>query len=228
MKTIRRLLLLALGLLLIPFCIAATQALIALLQMIQPSSYAAIPRSGWALAIGVGLWLCLYFAMPRPVRTYVFAHELTHALWGYLMGASVSRMKLSKSGGSVVLSKNNIFITLAPYFFPFYTIIVIGGYYALSLFVDLSSYELFWLALVGLTWGFHATFTISTLMQHQSDIREYGHVLSYAIIYMFNVLGIGLWVVIVSSAGLEQFVTALVDAVNSIWRLIVAAVPAAL
>ena len=78
------------------------------------------------------------------------------------------------------------------------------GYYILSIFYDLQDYQLFWLAMVGFTWGFHFTFTISTLLQHQSDIKEYGAVFSYALIYLFNVLGICIWILIVSKVTFEQ------------------------
>ena len=195
-----------LGILLIPFCAAATQTVISLTQAVQPSFSSAIPPSALALGGGFLLWMFLYFTLPRPVRTYVLAHELTHALWASIMGARVFRMKISKEKGSVTISKSNFLIMLAPYFFPFYTVLVIIGYYILSIFVDVKPYYLCWLGLVSLTWGFHFTFTLSTLLQHQSDIKECGHLFSYTLIYLLNVMGIGLWIVIVSAATLEQMV----------------------
>ncbi len=193
------------GLLLLPFCVAATQTLVFLVRSIQPAAVGAVPRSAWGLLIGFVLWIVCFFATPRPVRTYVLAHELTHALWGWVMGARISRMKVSKRGGSVTLSKNNFLITLAPYFFPLYTVLVIILYYALSLFFDLHTYEPFWLGLVSLTWAFHLTFTITTLMEHQPDVRLNGRLFSYAVIYLFNVLGIGLWIVGVASPTIREF-----------------------
>jgi hypothetical protein len=192
------------GVLLIPVCVAATGVVLDLVRAAHPASAAAVPAPVWALGGGFLLWIVFYFTLPRPVRTYVLAHELTHALWGWLMGARVTKMKVSKQKGYVVLSKSNLLITLAPYFFPLYTVLVVAGYYVASLFWEVERYHLVWLALVGLTWGFHFTFTISTLLQHQTDIQAYGHVFSYAVIYLLNVLGIGLWVVMVSSATLEQ------------------------
>lgn len=190
------------GLGLLPFGVAATQALWDLLQTLQPASLHTLPLSAWGLLVGFALWLVVFFAMPRPVRSYVLAHELTHALWGWVMGARVSRLKVGARGGSVALSKTNFLIALAPYFFPLYTMLIIAGYYLLILFVDLRTYEPFWLGLVGLTWGFHLTFTITTLMTHQPDIKEHGRVFSYAVIYLFNILGICLWVVMVTSPSL--------------------------
>jgi len=193
------------GLLLLPFCLAASKTVYLLARSVQPSS-AAAATGAWWLAGGSALWLLLFFTLPRPVRTYVFAHELTHALWGWLMGARVSGLKVARDRGSVKLSRTNFLITLAPYFFPLYTILVIGAYYALSIFVEVERCDLWWLGMIGLTWGFHFTFTVTTLLQQQSDVREYGRLFSYTVIYVLNVLGIGLWIVAVTSASLEQMV----------------------
>ena len=194
------------GLLLLPVCVAMTQAVVSLARLAQTASNTIIPPSAWALGGGFILWLVVFFTLPRPVRTYVLAHELTHALWGSLMGERVLGMSVSAEKGSVTLSGSNFLVTLAPYFFPLYTILVIVVYYLMALFYDVGDYHLFWLGLVGLTWGFHLTFTLSSLFQHQTDIKECGHLFSYAVIYLFNVVGIGLWIVAVSDATLEQFI----------------------
>jgi hypothetical protein len=82
--------------------------------------------------------------------------------------------------------------------------------------------------MIGFTWGFHFTFTVSTLMQHQSDIRACGHLFSYTFIYSLNVLGIGLWTVVVTPATLERYVThfktGLVDSAIVCWDLVAALV----
>lgn len=192
------------GFALLPLCVAGTRAVIQLAESIQPSWTGAVPPAALAIGAGFFVWILVYFIMPRPVRTYILAHELTHALWAWLMGAEVSKLKVSKNSGSVTISKSNFLITLAPYFFPLYTVITVAAYLVMSVFVDVEKYYLFWLFVVGITWGFHFTFTITTLMQKQSDIRECGHLFSYAFIYLMNVLGIGLWLVLVSSATLED------------------------
>jgi len=195
------------GLLLLPLCFALSQTLWDLVMAIHPESTALIPIPAAAMLIGLGLWLLLYYTMPRPVRSYILAHELTHALWGAVMGADIFSIDVSEDKGSVVMSKTNFLITLAPYFFPLYTVLTIAGYYGLGIFFDVEKYHLFWLAAIGLSWGFHLTFTLSALMQHQTDIRENGHLFSYAVIYLFNVLGICIWVIMVSSVTLETMIT---------------------
>ena len=160
---------------------------------------------GWALPAGFAAWLGVFFLLPRPIRTYVLAHELTHALWALLMGGRIGRMKIGKSGGHVELSKTNFIITLAPYFFPFYTVLVIAAYYLAGVWLDVEAYRLWWLAVVGFTWSFHITFTIQMLSEHQPDIQEHGRIFSYLMIYIMNLLVIGIWMIIVGAPRFMSF-----------------------
>lgn len=186
------------GICLLPLCWAVSTAVY---NLFQDSITTASTHNleGWALPIGFLLWVAIFFLLPRPVRTYVLGHELTHALWALLMGGRIGKMKVGKDGGHVELSKTNFLITLAPYFFPFYTAIVIAVYYLLSLSLDVEPYRIWLLAAVGFTWAFHITFTISMLADRQPDVQEHGRIFSYAIIYMANVLVIGLWMVLIGA-----------------------------
>lgn len=197
-----------LGASLLPLCVAVTLALLDTLRGIPTTESLFSPQTAVLLS-GYVLWLIMWFFLPRPVRAYVIAHELTHALWGMLFGARVSNMRISDNGGSVRLSKSNMFITLAPYFFPFYTILVVLLRLLIGCFVPNAHDPLVWLFLVGLTWGFHVTFTVQSLMVQQPDICEYGRLFSYAIIYLFNLTGVGLWVVCTTPATFGVFIAAL-------------------
>lgn len=142
---------------------------------------------------GIASFALCWAALSHPVRAYVLGHELTHALWGLVFGARPSDVKVSASGGSVKLTKSNVFIALAPYFFPFYTFIVI--------LVALITYAFFrplpclplWLFMVGFTWAFHVLFTIQTLCEHQPDIKLYGRIFSWTFIFIVNVLIVLVW-----------------------------------
>lgn len=204
MKFIRALI----GLLLIPVCIALSQALFDSMRVLWPGSLSAVSPSAMALGIGIALWLAVYLGLPRPVRTYVLAHELTHALWGWLMGAKVHGIRFSKEGGVTRLSRTNAMISLAPYFFPLYTFIVITGFGIASFFADVRPYVLYWLMLVGFSWGFHVTFTFSALSRPQSDIEEFGRLFSCTVIYLFNIAGGAAWLIIGSRLTCAQFLSA--------------------
>lgn len=70
-------------------------------------------------------------------------------------------------------------------------------------------FPLFWLFLVGLSWSFHVTFTLQSLMTTQPDVQEYGVLFSWTIIYLFNIAGVGLWVVSTTNADINSFISAL-------------------
>ena len=209
------------GIVLVPLCWAVS---FAVYQLYQSSVVSAVATDweSWALPAGFLIWVAVFFILPRPARTYVLAHEMTHALWAILMGGRVGKMKVGKEGGHVELSKTNFVITLAPYFFPFYTVLVIAAYYLASLAADMEPYRAWWLGGVGLTWSFHVTFTINMLSQRQPDVQEHGRVFSYAVIYIMNVLVIGLWMVLIGAPKFISFGDLLrsesITAYNAAWR----------
>lgn len=188
------------GLALLPLCAAVTLALLDLLRGLTPGTGTLFSHETIALFAGYALWLVMWFLLPQPIRAYVMAHELTHALWGLLFGARVRNLRVTSKGGSVCLSKTNLLITLAPYFFPFYTVIVILIHWLVGFLIQPVPFPLAWLLLVGFTWGFHLCFTVQSLLVRQPDIHEYGRLFSYTVIYLFNLFGICLWVVCTTPA----------------------------
>mgnify|MGYP001499130923 CR=1 FL=1 len=197
------------GAALIPLCVAATLSLLDVLRRIPGSHALMSPETVWLLT-GFLLWIAMWILLPPPVKMYVVGHELTHVLWGWLFGARAHDLRFSDRGGSVRLSKSNLLITLAPYFFPFYTMLVILAHFLTGLFVNPLPAPLAWLFLIGLTWGFHVTFTLQSLTITQPDIQEYGRLFSYAVIYLINLAGVSLWVVCATRATLMDFGTSLI------------------
>jgi len=112
-----RLVKLFLAIALLPACVAVSSTTWDAARTVISATAQSGPILGWAFAAGYGLWLAVFLLLPRPTRTYVLGHELTHALWALLMGARVGGLKVGKSGGQVRTSKTNWAITLAPYFF---------------------------------------------------------------------------------------------------------------
>ncbi len=192
------------GLLLLPCCFAVSRTVYFLLAATGGGESFG---STFCLAAGTGLclWALVFIFLPAPVKSYVLAHELTHALWGNLMGATLLGMKVSKSGGNVRLSESNFLVALAPYFFPLYAMLVICAYFLGSVFVDLHKYDSLFYALVGFTLGFHVFFTVSVLAQKQPDIESYGKIFSYTLIYFMNALVISLLIVAVAPVTFSRF-----------------------
>ena len=137
----------------------------------------------WVGAAAYFLFQIIFF---KPVRTYVFGHELTHALAGLMSGAKLKNFKVSASGGSVVLTKTSVFITLAPYFIPIYTVILIIVYRAGAMFWPLENYHSAFLFLAGFTLSFHFGLTQFALAQGQSDLRQFGVFFSGVLIVLVN------------------------------------------
>ena len=192
------------GLALLPACWAASVSAYNLYQIsVEPAATTGFEV--WALPAGFMFWVAFFFLLPRPFRTYVLGHELTHAMWSLMMGGRIGKLKVGKNGGHVELTKTNFIITLAPYFFPFYTFLVITAYYLAGIWLEVEPYKAWWLGAVGATWAFHITFTIQMLTDQQPDIKEHGRIFSYTIIYLMNVLVIGLWMVLVGSPKFGTF-----------------------
>lgn len=157
-----------------------------------------------ALVSGMVVFLVLWNVFPEPVRVYVLGHELTHALWGLFFGAIPSRLRVGPQGGSVNLTKSNVWITLAPYFFPFYTVLVVVLALVVRLVLHFTMPEVkgfpcppAWTFAVGLTWCFHICFTVRSLTQPQPDVEEYGRLFSWMLILILNLAGILLWLLAV-------------------------------
>jgi hypothetical protein len=148
----------------------------------------------WFFALGAVIWTLAFFAgiqlygEPRPLRAYIFGHELTHAIWVWAMGGRVSDFKVSRTGGYIITDTQNFLIALSPYFYPLYSIVVVALYGVVSFFYDVSSFTPVLFGLLGLTWSFHMTFTLWMIPKGQSDLTYHGTFFSLVVIYLMNLL----------------------------------------
>ncbi|MBM3861712.1 MAG: hypothetical protein FJ395_18975 [Verrucomicrobia bacterium] len=171
---------------LLPACAGITLAAWTTAHRILPK---ATDTTSLALLGGYALWLVIFVALPKPTRTYILGHELTHAFWALLMGARVGNIDVRKTSGRVQISKTNWFITLAPYFFPFYAMLFIALFFIAHWIGNLTAW--FWVlfALVGFGWSFHVTFTLMILFTvSQPDVKSQGVLFSAVVIYAMNLL----------------------------------------
>lgn len=168
---------------LLPVCAGAAMALGKVLRLCGTADTAWIPFLG-----GAACWCVIFFLLPKPMWIYVFGHEFTHALWTWLFRSKVKKMKVTSSGGHVVISKTNFLITLAPYFFPLYAVIVIFVFAVGHWIWNWQSYFVYFHLLVGAAYAFHVTLTFHTLQTRQSDITSQGYLFSAVIIFLGNVM----------------------------------------
>lgn len=182
----------------LPFAWALALVFVDAFRLMPLSGDALFPPGALCLAGGFVLFLLLWICRTVPLRLYVLGHELTHALCGLCFGAIPTNLKVGLKGGSVTLTKSNVWITLSPYFFPFWTAVV--GLVALIVrcFVSPLPFTGAWLFVVGFTLGLHVCFTLRAILQEQPDLQEYGYVFSYVLIWVFNIAGVIAWIVCTS------------------------------
>ncbi|GHT45462.1 hypothetical protein AGMMS49936_02730 [Endomicrobiia bacterium] len=118
----------------------------------------------------------------------MFGHELSHAIAGVLSGAKIKKFNVGKKSGSVVLTKDNIWITLTPYFFPIYTIAIVIIYICLGWVTDVKQFYEYFLFFVGFSIAFHIALTIYILSIDQPDLKVYGTFFSYVVILAVNIV----------------------------------------
>jgi len=135
---------------------------------------------------GAACWLAVYLTLPQPMWVYVLGHELTHALWAYLMGGRVKRLKVTSKGGHVVVTRTNFLIALAPYFFPFYAVLVTLVFAGGDWLWGWSRYRVWFHLALGAAYAFHLTLTWSILQTRQSDITNQGYFFSAVVIWLGN------------------------------------------
>ncbi|MBL9115592.1 MAG: hypothetical protein JNJ83_11350 [Verrucomicrobiaceae bacterium] len=151
-----------------------------------------------ACYVGAFFWL-LFVGIARKhlMIFYVFGHEWSHMLAALACRARIYDWSVGSDGGWVDTDRSNTFISLAPYFFPFYTVIACLLMGTAGLFVDLSapievlgtqlSPMLLCLSAIGFTWCFHLTYTVQTLLAEQSDLLRNGEFFSMILIALLNV-----------------------------------------
>jgi len=147
------------------------------------------------------IWGIAYLAGLRPVTAYVFGHELSHLVTARMFGGRIFDWKVTAAGGYVETDKSNTWITLAPYLVPFYTLVIMLLFGLAGLALDMQESHAvqvwkwtvhlrpmrFLYALVGLTWFFHATYTVKTVIAEQGDLKRNGEFFSMMLIFLINV-----------------------------------------
>jgi len=167
---------------LVPFCIGGVAALIRVLGATGRADTIWVATLG-----GAACWLAIYLLLPKPMRIYVFGHELTHVLWTWIFGGRVKKFKVSASGGHVIITKSNFVIVLAPYFFPLYVMLVVACYVLGHLLWNWAPYVVWFHLLIGAAYAFHVTLTWNALQTRQTDITSQGYFFSAIVVFLGNI-----------------------------------------
>ena len=167
---------------LLPLCIGAVRALWMVIQRSGSADTTWVP-----LLAGAACWVVIYLLLPKPMWIYVLGHELTHAIWAWLFGAQVRKLKVTSDGGHVVITKTNFLIALAPYFFPLYAVLVVAAFSVGRLIWDWRNFLAVFHLFLGAAYSFHVTLTVHILKTQQSDITQQGYLFSAVVIFLGNI-----------------------------------------
>jgi len=205
-----------------PVLLFLTVALVATI----PELPASLDRQSVVLpaAVGFVVGLALFLVRPRFLLAYVVGHEFTHWLAAKCFGRQTGQLRIGPEGGSVAVEQPNLWIVLAPYFVPLYTLIWIG-FYGVYCFWQRSppalAVQVFY-AGVGLTYAFHVLLTAHVMFREQQDLRTYGRFFSSVVVLCCNVSLVFLGVVF---AGWQWYegLTKLWEHVDMQWQWLVLA-----
>ena len=114
-----------------------------------------------------------------------------HVLATWISGGGVKSFKVEKTGGAVETTKNNVFISLSPYFIPTYTLIFSILYFILPLFFKIEGLKSIYFFAAGFSLALHLIFTADVLRRDQPDIINTGYIFSLVVIYIANIILIG-------------------------------------
>lgn len=134
------------------------------------------------------LGVAIYYIARRFVKTNlsffeIFTHELIHSIVAIVFLRRIRKFVVGENEGVVYHSgknSNNVFIALAPYCFPLYSIVL--------LIIKIAIVGKFiWMfdILIGFTVGFHGSAFWKEISPHQSDITRSGILFSYLFIWAF-------------------------------------------
>jgi hypothetical protein len=137
------------------------------------------------------LWLLLLRRPAWGSLLSTFEHELTHALFAWATAHRVTGLRTSWRGGGEVRfrGRGNWLITIAPYFFPTVSLLLL-----VVLALVPGRVPLFEGALLGITVAYHATSTWLETHRRQPDLAKVTFPFAFAFLPSANLASYGLLV----------------------------------
>ncbi len=207
---------------LLPFSIVMVYALLQQLYHAAPmvgnfDFWQSLPV--WYTILGALVFMAVkYFRLidPMLVFIYVVGHELTHALAALICFGKVVNICVDIDGGYVDTDKDNLFISLSPYFVPLWMLLWLGCFYVVNWLSPSDTCMAWFYAGFGFWWTFHIYWTLWVIPREQPDLLENGVVLSFMIIMLTN---IGALLLVLRAFGLISFKGYAQDFVNCAYEL---------
>ena len=147
----------------------------------------------WYALLGALVFAVLkYFHLVDAILVfiYVLGHELTHAIAALMCFGKVEALSVDIDGGYVDTDKDNLFVSLAPYFVPLWMLLWLGVFFISNLVVPFETYLQWFYAGFGFWWAFHVYWTLWVIPREQPDLLENGVVISFLIITITNIIAL--------------------------------------
>lgn len=141
------------------------------------------------LAGGSIAYILVHFLFRKPERMYLWAHEFAHLIAAKLFLRKVHSFQItSRVGGRVVIDRTNVFIDLAPYIVPLYSL---AAACAALLLRSASPWTPdVYLAAASFLYTMHLIFSIEGFFRKQPDLTRSGRLFSAAIVLLVLMLWI--------------------------------------
>ena len=211
------------SILLLPFLWAECLTIFDIMPGAFSSEFPFLSRELVATVAGIALWLVIALFIPVSNWFYVFGHELTHAAWGLATFSKVSKISVTSRGGFCCIENPGMFTTLAPYFIPFYLVVLLALRAIVGIWVDMAPYAMLWFAALGFAYGFHVTNTITSIVTvDQPDIRVYGRFFSCVFILSANLLFLGIGFAMLAGTPAAEFASIAADRIVGTYSAVAA------
>ena len=134
----------------------------------------------------------LLFRWRKFTAVYVFGHELTHWIVAKCFLKETGKFRVGRTKGFVEIADTNVWITLAPYIIPFYSMLAMGVFGLSQIFLYPSPWwaTLAFAVCASLGYAYHCVMTVYAIGCSQSDLKMNGEFFSLALIIAGNVLSL--------------------------------------
>ncbi len=168
----------------------------------------------------------ILFPRLRLQRLYVAGHEFVHWLAAKIFRRRTGKFAVGKSGGAVEIERPNIWIVLAPYVVPVFTLAWIG-LYGVARMISAGSWGPIFhnivYAGIGVSYSHHLVLTASAVTTSQRDFSFYGIWLSLPAVLWGNLLLLLTALMLVThqwQAGVTLFVENSEEAVRAVLHVV--------
>lgn len=177
------------------------------------------------LFIGVGIYIVLWKIFFRNIGNGWFAtfeHEMTHALFALLTFHQVSSLTATNRGGYIQFSGvggGNWLITISPYFFPTFSLSIIG-----LMYITMFDIFPFFLGLLGFSIMYHIHSTWHELHPGQTDLKIEGFIFAWIFLPGANIMALVIILVLIPNDTLSmlnimnQYYLFIIQSIVFIWN----------